>query len=89
MPFTTRSSAIVAATECLQELVRDVQTGAFENDQEEEIESMEAAGDIADSDARSQDCKRAKLDICEASLKSASAQVVVANTLIEYARFVE
>lgn len=89
MPSTTRSSAIAAATECLQELVRDVQTGAFENDQEEEIESMEAAGDIADPDARLQDYKRAKLDICEASLKSASAQVVVANTLIEYARFVE
>jgi len=32
--------------------------------------------------------KKAKLDVREASLKAASAQIVVTNTLDEYARFV-
>ena len=82
MASAIQSPIITAAAECLHELVRDIEPGAFENEQEEEIESMQAASEIKTS-------KRAKLDICEASLKTASAQVVVSNTLNEYARSVE
>ena len=91
MPSTTPS--LLTAAACLQELTKDVNMGALENDQEEEIESMQAAEAVATQtseikESRSVKNKRAKLDMCEASLKTASAQVVVANTLVEYARSV-
>lgn len=87
-PLSHRTSP---GAECLDDLLKDVELGAFENDQEEEIESMQAAELVeADSNLKGNntDNKRAKLDKCEASLKTASAQVVVSNTLVEYARFV-
>lgn len=78
------------AAEYLDNLVKNVELMAFENEQEEEIESMQAA-DLVEASSNLKgniDNKRAKLDKCEASLKTASAQVVVSNTLLEYARYV-
>ena len=88
--MSSTTSSLSGAAACLQELTKDVNMGALKNDQEEEIESMQAADAVATQtseieESRSVKNKRAKLDICEASLKTASAQVVVANTLVEYA----
>jgi hypothetical protein len=94
MPDMRGHLAINSAAAQLAKYTADVEKAAAENEQDEEIESMLAAAEIEDrephdgsSDTAGQgDHKRTKLKVCEDSLKSASAQIVVTNTLTEYAR---
>jgi hypothetical protein len=88
------TSAMDAATACFEQCTEGIDSAAVQNEQEEEIESMDSAAEVdtqatkageAETDS-AKASKRAKLDTCEASLKSASAQIVVLNTLTEYAR---
>jgi hypothetical protein len=96
MPTTQLASNTEAATALLAKYTEDVDKAAAENEQDEEIESMLASAEVDDQAVDSENTlreptennKRAKLDVYEASLKSASSQVVVQNTLTEYARFV-
>ena len=85
------------ASDCLKACTQNVPFDTVENEQEEEIESMQAAEESdkqsygpGQETATSQDLpatsKRTKLEVMGDSLKTASAQVVVENTLVEYAR---
>jgi hypothetical protein len=85
--------AIDSAAAQLAKYTADVEKAAAENEQDEEIESMLAAAEVEDKEPHDDDSdtgqgnhKRTKLKVCEDSLKSASAQIVVTNTLMEYAR---
>ena len=75
-----------------------IDNAAAENEQEEEIESMQSAIEVEEQASETCDgervlrdlpvkIKHSKLDLRKASLKAASAQIVVTNTLDEYARF--
>jgi hypothetical protein len=92
-------SAIDAAAACLNKYTGDINKAKVENEQDEEIESMLSSAEVDVQATKTHDgacvihepmstSKRTKLDTCEVSLKLASTQVVVTNTLTEYARFV-
>lgn len=81
------------AVDCFKACTQNVPFDTAANEQEEEIESMQAAEDTDKQGylpgrGPAVASKSAKLEVMGDSLKTASAQVVVENTLVEYARSV-
>lgn len=90
--------SLEAVSACLDKYTGGIDSAAVENEQEEEIESMQSAVEVEAQASETREgehvlrdlpvkIKYSKLDVREASLKAASAQIVVTNTLNEYARF--
>lgn len=91
------SSYFQNALDCLKAYTEQVPSDTVANEREEEIESMEAAEEVEKQSRKVEDgekvlreppetSKHVKLEVYAESLKTASAQVVVENTLTEYAR---
>lgn len=86
------------AVDCFKACTQNVPFDTAANKQEEEIESMQASEDTdkqsypgrgkAATQGTPAASKFAKLEVMGDSLKTVSAQVVVENTLVEYARSV-
>lgn len=83
------------AAECFRAYTQNVPADTAANEQDEELESMQAADEADKQSGLPQQSttsptvsKHSKMEVMEGSLKIASAQVVVENTLTEYARSV-